>query len=260
MPVIYGRWLNTADMELHTNAVVLGEGIAKQYAYLPGETRTIRLNGHNFGVVGVLGAVPLTPTLNNAAFVTEWSAKHVLGANGRPNELYIRTVPGTTTATAKVIPTAINLGGSVSSSTKVPSDALQAAAQANKTLQQVALMAGILALIVGGIGIANVMSISVIQRSAEIGIRRAVGHSRSKIAAQFLLESLFVGILGGLLGAVVGVGVVYGVSALAGWVTVINYAQIPIWMGLALLVSVTAGLYPSIKAARLEPLETLRLG
>ncbi len=159
-----------------------------------------------------------------------------------------------------MIPTAINLGGPAQSSTQIPSDVLQAQAQANKTLQQVALLAGLLALTVGGIGIANVMSISVIQRSPEIGIRRAVGHSRSKIGAQFLLESLFVGVLGGLVGAVLGIAVVYSVSAFAGWVVVIDYAQIPIWMGLALLVSITAGLYPSIKAARLEPLETLRLG
>ena len=123
-----------------------------------------------------------------------------------------------------------------------------------------ALLAGLLALTVGGIGIANVMSISVIQRSSEIGIRRAVGHSRSTIGAQFLLEALFVGLLGGLIGAVLGVAVVYGVSALAGWTVEIAYRQIPIWMGLALLVAVVAGLYPSIKAARLEPLETLRLG
>ena len=118
-------------------------------------------------------------------------------------------------------------------STKVPSDVLQAASQADKTLQQTALFAGLLALAVGGLGIANVMSISVIQRSSEIGIRRAVGHSRSKIGSQFLL---------------------------ANWVVVIAYQKIPIWMALALFVSVAAGLYPSIKAARLEPLETLRLG
>jgi len=114
---------------------------------------------------------------------------------------------------------------------------------------------------VGGLGIANVMSISVVQRSAEIGIRRAVGHSRSTIGTQFLLESsTFVGLLGGSLGAAIGVGVVYLVSFFEHWVVEIGYAQIPLWMGLALLVSVLAGLYPSIKAARLQPLETLRLG
>ncbi len=260
VPLLDGRWLDPADTRLHLRSVVLGSGIAKQYGYLPGETRTILLNGAAFGVVGVLGPVALDPTLDNAAFVTQWAAKHVFGTNGKPNELYVRSTPNATQATANAIPTAIALGGDNQVSTQIPSDVLQAAAQANKTLQKVALLAGLLALTVGGIGIANVMSISVIQRSAEIGIRRAVGHNRAKIGAQFLLESLFVGVLGGIVGAVIGVGVVYAVSAVSGWVVVIDYAEIPIWMGLALLVSVAAGLYPSIKASRLEPLETLRLG
>lgn len=260
VPMVDGRWLDTADSRLHLRSVVLGEGIARQYGYLPGETRTIRLSNTNFGVVGVLGPVALDPTLDNAAFVTQWAAKHLLGTNGKPNQLYVRAVPGTTQQTANALPTAVALGSSTQVSTQIPTDVLQAAAQANKTLQQVALLAGLLALTVGGIGIANVMSISVIQRSSEIGIRRAVGHSRSKIGAQFLLEALFVGVLGGLIGAFLGVAVVYAVSALAGWVVVIAYREIPIWMGLALLVAVVAGLYPSIKAARLEPLETLRLG
>jgi putative ABC transport system permease protein len=240
--------------------VVLGSGIAKQYGYLPGETRTIELNKTNFGVVGVLASVPLDPDLDNAVFITQWAAVHVFHTNGHPNQLYIRSAPGMTQQTANALPVAISLGGPDQVSTQVPSNVLQAQAQANKTLQEVALFAGLLALTVGGLGIANVMSISVIQRSSEIGIRRAVGHSRSKIAFQFLLESLFVGLLGGLLGAAMGIAIVYAVSAAAGWVTVISYADIPIWMGLALLVAIIAGLFPSIKAARLEPLETLRLG
>jgi len=260
VPMLDGRWLDSADSRLHTASVVLGAGIAKQYAYLRGEDRTIILNNQNFGVVGVLGSVALDPDLDNAVFMTQWSAKHDFATNGDPNQLYVRAKPGTTQETANAIPLAISLGGTDQTSTQVPSDVLQAASQADKTLQQTALFAGLLALAVGGLGIANVMSISVIQRSSEIGIRRAVGHSRSKIASQFLLESLFVGIFGGLLGAAVGVGVVYLVSAFAHWVVVIAYSKIPIWMSLALLVSVAAGLYPSIKAARLEPLETLRLG
>ena len=260
VPLIDGRWLNASDNKLHIRSVVLGSGLAKQYAYLRGEPRTIRLNDTNFGVVGVLGTVALDPDLDNAVFVTQWAAKHEFATDGKPNQLYVRSKPGDTQQTADAIPTAINLGGPDQVSTKVPSDVLKAASQADKTLQQTALFAGLLALSVGGLGIANVMSISVIQRSSEIGIRRAVGHSRSKIGLQFLLESLFVGVLGGILGAALGVGVVYLVSALADWVVVIDYNRIPIWMGLALAVSVIAGLYPSIKAARLEPLETLRLG
>ncbi len=260
VPMIAGRWLNTADTSLHTASAVIGAGLAKQYGYLRGEHRTIRLNDTNFGVVGVLGNVALDPDLDNAVFITQWAAKHDFATDGKPNQLYIRSKTGTTQATADAVPTAINLGGPDQVSTKVPSDVLQAASQADKTLQQTALFAGLLALAVGGLGIANVMSISVIQRSSEIGIRRAVGHSRSKIGAQFLLESLFVGVLGGILGAALGIGVVYLVSSFANWVVVIAYKKIPIWMALALLVSVGAGLYPSIKAARLEPLETLRLG
>jgi putative ABC transport system permease protein len=260
VPMIDGRWLSKADSELHARSVVLGAGLARQYAFLRGENRTIRLNDINYGVIGVLGPVALDPDLDNAVFITQWAAKHDFSTDGKPNQLYVRSKTGDTQATADAIPTAINLGGPDQVSTKVPSDVLQAASQADKTLQQTALFAGLLALSVGGLGIANVMSISVIQRSSEIGIRRAVGHSRSKIGLQFLLESLFVGVLGGILGAAVGVGVVYLVSAFAHWVVVIAYSKIPIWMGLALVVSVIAGFYPSIKAARLEPLETLRLG
>ena len=260
VPLLDGRWLDRADTDQHFLSVVIGSGLAQKYAYFPGETRTIRLNTTNFGVVGELGPVPLDPELDNAVFVTQWAAKHVFGTDGKPNQLYVRASPGTTQETANAIPKAISLGGPDQTSTNVPSDVLQAASQADKTLQQVALFAGLLALAVGGLGIANVMSISVIQRSSEIGIRRAVGHSRAKIGGQFVLESLFVGLLGGLLGAALGVGIVYLVSAFANWIVEIAYSRIPIWMGLALLVSVAAGLYPSIKAARLEPLETLRLG
>ena len=260
VPLIDGRWLNTADTSLHTRSAVLGADLAQQYGYLRGENRTIQLNGINYAVVGVLGSVALDPNLDDAVFITQWQAKHDFATDGKPNQLYVRSKTGDTQETADAIPTAISLGGTQQTSTNVPSDVLQAASQANKTLQQTALFAGLLALSVGGLGIANVMSISVIQRSSEIGIRRAVGHSRTKIGLQFLLESLFVGVFGGLLGAAVGVGVIYLVSAFAHWVVVVAYSRIPIWMSLALVVSVVAGLYPSIKAARLEPLETLRLG
>jgi putative ABC transport system permease protein len=244
----------------HARAVVIGEGLAKEYGVIPGEIRTLRLNNVDYGVVGVLGSVALDPSLDNAVFVTQWGAKHDFGTEGKPTKLYVRAAGGETEATSRAIPTAINLGGPDSVSTKIPSDALAASAQADETLQQTAVFAGILALAVGGIGIANVMSISVIQRSTEIGIRRALGHTRSTIALQFLLEALFIGILGGLAGVFVGVAVVYLVSALAGWTVVIDWGRMPLWVGLAVAVSVAAGLYPSGKAARLEPLETLRLG
>ena len=260
VPMRSGRWLRTSDRKNHARAVVIGAGLADQYGVVPGEIRTITLNGIDYGVIGVLDRVALDPNLDNAVFVTQWAAHHDFATAGEPTKLYIRAKPGTTTTTNDAIPTAITLGGTDSVTTKIPSDALQASAQADSTLQQTALFAGILALAVGGLGIANVMSISVIQRSSEIGIRRALGSTRSLIGFQFLLEALFVGILGGVIGAIVGVGVVYLVSGIADWVVVIDYSRMPLWIGLAVGVSVMAGLYPSVKAARLEPLETLRLG
>jgi putative ABC transport system permease protein len=255
-----GRWLNRVDAAGGSRAAVLGAALAHEYGFVPGEIRTIRLSDHDYGVVGVLDDVPLDPSLDNAVFVTQWAAEHDFDTEGKPSRLYIRAVEGTTQATADAVPTAVSLGGPDEVSTDVPTDVLAASARADKTLQQTALFAGLLALAVGGLGIANVMSISVIQRSSEIGIRRAVGHTRARVASQFLLEALFVGVLGGVVGAAVGVGVVYGISAVAGWVVVVSYGRIPIWMGLALAVSLVAGLAPSVKAARMEPLETLRLG
>ena len=260
VPLRSGRWLRPSDRQTRSRAVVIGAGLADQYGVVPGEIRTITLNGIDYGVVGVLDRVALDPNLDNAAFITQYSAKHDFATEGAPTKMYVRAVSGATQETTDALPTAIALGGTNQVSTKIPSDALQASAQADETLQQTALFAGILALAVGGLGIANVMSISVIQRSSEIGIRRALGTTRSLIALQFLLEALFVGILGGVIGAFVGVGVVYLVSGFAGWVVVVDYGKMPLWIGLAVGVSVVAGLYPSVKAARLEPLETLRLG
>jgi putative ABC transport system permease protein len=260
VPLLSGRWLSQADIDDEARAVVLGSGLAYEYGYLDGEIRTIRLDDKDYGVVGVLGSVALDPGLDNAVFVTQWAAEEDFGTDGLANKMYVRSTPGDTADTALSIPTAVALGGTDEVTVEVPTDILEASAQADKTLQQTALFAGLLALAVGGLGIANVMSISVIQRSAEIGIRRAVGHTRAIVGTQFLLEALFIGLLGGFVGAALGVAVVYGISSLAGWVVVIAYARIPIWMALALAVSVGAGLFPSIKAARLEPLETLRLG
>jgi putative ABC transport system permease protein len=204
--------------------------------------------------------VELRPELNDAAFISPAAAERDFVDDQNPNRLFVTAKAGKTTLTQEALPTAVVLGGTEEVTVSVPSEALRAQAEADKTVQRTAFFAGVLALLLGAVGIANVMSISVIQRSGEIGIRRALGHTRSLIAGQFLLEAIAVGILGGVCGAALGVAIVAVVSKLLDWTMILQYPLLPLWIAIAVVVSTLAGLYPAMKAARLEPLETLRLG
>ncbi|MEY3033776.1 MAG: hypothetical protein RLZ86_398, partial [Actinomycetota bacterium] len=177
-----------------------------------------------------------------------------------PNKLYVRCETGTEDLTAEALSIAVGLGGPTQISSEIKSEALELAAESDRQLQLIVVSMGLLAIVVGGLGIANVMSISVIQRSAEIGIRRALGHTRRIIALQFLLEAVVVGVVGGVLGVLLGMFAIFvGVTA-AGWVFVMAGWLAPAGVALAVIISVLAGSYPAVRAARLEPLETLRLG
>jgi putative ABC transport system permease protein len=240
--------------------VVIGEDLANDYQYLPGEIRTIDINGQIYGVVGIIENVDLVPKLDTAVIIPKAAAEEDFDVEPNPTTLYVRAVEGAVDSTADALPVAINLGGDEGVTVAVPSDLLEAQGAVDTTLRNVLFLMGGLALLVGGVGIANVMSISVIQRSGEIGIRRALGHTKGTIAFQFVLEALFVGVLGGIAGVVAGIGVIYLVSAVLNWIATLNIPLFLVAGGMALIVSVVAGLYPAWKAAKLEPLETLRLG
>ena len=260
--LVSGRWLDTFDESSGARVAVIGQSLAREFSYLPGESRTIELDGHPFAVVGVLERVPLEPGFDNAVFVPFRTAgDDFLGDDEvDPNKLYVRSTEGTEDLTAQALSVAIGLGGPDEISSEIKSEALELAAQSDRQLQLIVVSMGLLAIVVGGLGIANVMSISVIQRSAEIGIRRALGHTRRIIALQFLLEAIAVGIVGGIFGVLLGMLAIFvGVSA-AGWVFVMAGWLAPAGVALAVVISVLAGSYPAVRAARLEPLETLRLG
>lgn len=261
VPLVSGRWLNEFDEESSSRTAVIGVGLAREFDYLPGEVRSILLNGFEYAVVGVLSEVELEPAFNNAVFVP-FAAADVDFVDGDilPNKLYVRAREGTEDATAEALKVAVNLGGPDEVQTELKSEALELASQSDRQLQLIVVAMGLLAIIVGGIGIANVMSISVIQRSSEIGIRRALGHTRSTIAWQFIFEAVVVGVLGGILGVTVGVLSIGVGVALAGWVFTLQPFLVPAGIALAVVISVVAGLYPAVRASRLEPLETLRLG
>jgi putative ABC transport system permease protein len=261
VPLVSGRWLNAVDNSKHTRAAVIGVGLAREIEYLKSESRTISLDGIPYGVVGVLSNVELDPSLDNAVFVSFADAdRDFVDDDIEPNKLFVRSANGAEKDTAEALRTAISLGGTKEVATEIKSEALELAAQSDRQLQLIVVSMGLLAIIVGGIGIANVMSISVIQRSTEIGIRRALGHTRKIIAGQFLLEATAVGLIGGILGVALGaVAILVGVW-IAGWVFTLAQWLPVMGIILAIAVSVIAGLYPAARAARLEPLETLRLG
>jgi putative ABC transport system permease protein len=272
-----GRWLNDFDYTTGARVAVIGLDVANEFEYRAGTNRTIQISGLDYGIVGVYAPVKLVTNFNTAVLIPPLTADNDFDVGLETNTLYVRADPTRVVEVEEALPVAINLGGSDEVNTSVPSDALEAAAAADSTLQVIVASMGILALVVGGVGIANVMSISVIQRSAEIGIRRALGHGRALIAWQFLLEAVAVGFFGGLGGLALGVVIVIYASHIAGWTYVLEpvlvvggyefpseFLGVPtiyaLGMGAALFTSVVAGLYPSVKAARLEPLETLRLG
>ncbi len=261
--MLWGRWLNTWDNQPRHRTVVLGSDTAEQFAVLPGEVRSILIDGRVYGVAGVLSEVVLVPSYNLSVFISPIAAEDDFANEGGPTEAILRIADGETLreSDAAFLNTVLTYGGpgGIDPPT-VPTDELEATASVDETLRTVVLLMGGLSLLVGGLGIANVMSISVLQRSAEIGIRRAVGHTRARIAAQFLSEAAAVGFLGGVLGALLGAGVVAVGADWRNWTMVL---PVEVLIGAAILsvvVAIVAGLIPAVKAARLEPLQTLRLG
>jgi putative ABC transport system permease protein len=139
-----------------------------------------------------------------------------------------------------------------------PSDALAARAAAKSAFTALFLGLGAVALLVGGVGIANVMVISVLERRSEIGLRRALGATRRHISAQFLTESLMLAVLGGVAGAALGAAVTAAYALSRGWPTVVPPLALGGALAAALGIGAVAGLYPALRAARLPPTEALR--
>ncbi|EAX48088.1 protein of unknown function DUF214 [Thermosinus carboxydivorans Nor1] len=134
-------------------------------------------------------------------------------------------------------------------------------ATAEETTRTITLLLGNIAaisLLVGGIGIMNIMLVSVTERTREIGIRKALGATYRNILLQFLIEAVIIGVTGGLIGIAVGIGGVYVISVLAEWNTVISFAAIFMAFGFSVLVGLFFGIYPARKAALLDPIEALR--
>jgi putative ABC transport system permease protein len=253
----HGTFLNAATA--HFPAVVLGAEAAKLLGIniLAAPTQ-VWIGGHWFTVVGILKPVELVTQMDNMAFIGFPIAAQYFGFDGHPTELYVRSVPSQVNEVAAVLPATVNPPDPSTVQVSQPSDVLKAQVAAKGAYNGLLLGLGAVALLVGGVGIANVMVISVLERRSEIGLRRALGATRRHVAEQFLAEALLLSVLGGIAGTIIG-GVATAIYAVSQhWSVQIPALAIYGGIGAALAIGAIAGLYPSMRAARLSPTEALR--
>jgi putative ABC transport system permease protein len=252
-----GTFLNGATV--HFPAVVLGAEAASLLGInsLANPTQ-VWIGGHGFTVVGILNPVELVSPMDSMAFIGFPIAERYFGFDGHPTGLYVRSLPSLVNAVAAVLPATVSPANPSVVSISFPSDILKAEVAAKGAYNGLLLGLGAVALLVGGVGIANVMVISVLERRSEIGLRRALGASRRHVAEQFLAEALLLSVLGGAVGTVIGgaATAIYAVSQ--HWSVQIPAVALYGGVGSALVIGAIAGLYPSMRAAHLSPTESLR--
>ncbi len=254
VPVVSGTWLTPA-LERYP-ATVLGAAAARRLGVRGGGQ--VYLAGHWFTVLGVLGPATLDASIDTAALVGFPVARERLGFDGALTKVYQRCADGAVNAVQNNLARAANPEHPEEVTVSRPSDALLARAAATRVYADLFVGLGAVALLVGGLGVANVMAIAVLERRGEIGLRRALGATRAHIRRQFLLESVLLAALGGAVGLLGGAGIVAGYALNRGWPPVLPLSAFGVAALGSLLAGGLAGSYPAARAARMAPTEALR--
>ena len=234
---------------------VLGSDAA---AHLGRTGRRIWVGGHWLTVAGVLQPLPLAPEINRSVLIGFSTAAVLFSYDGHPSRIYLRAATGRVAEAAERLARTANPANPSAVEVSRPSDALTARLAVARSGTELFLGLGAVALLVGAIGIANVMVIAVLERRNEIGLRRALGARRRHIGLQFLAESVLLAFVGGALGAIVGAAITFVAAQGQQWTPTVP--PLALWGGpaAAVLIGAIAGLYPAIRAARLAPTDALR--
>jgi putative ABC transport system permease protein len=255
--VAQGRFLNAATARLPV--VVLGATAAERLGIgriYPGER--VWLGGQWFYVAGILTPAALAPEIDSSALVGFGAAARYLGFDGHATTVYVRSETSQVDAVQSVLAATANPQAPNEVNVSQPSAALEARAAAQGALNGLFLGLGAVSLLVGAVGVANIMVISVLERRSEIGLRRALGATKGHIRTQFLAEAVLLALLGGAVGIAAGAIATAVYATTKHWAVVVPTVAWAGGFGAALAIGAIAGLLPALRAARLSPTEALR--
>lgn len=239
--------------------VVLGAEAAERLGITSVDNRpAVWLGDRWFTVIGILDRIPLATDVDRSALIGYPIAEEVFAIDEAPSSIAVRTDPESVNAVRAVLDETANPQAPAEVQVSRPSDALEARAKADEALTALLLGLGAVALLVGGIGIANVLVISVLERRTEIGIRRALGATRRHVRLQFLVEAVLLAAVGGIGGVVLGSVVTAGYARSREWTVAVPVTALAGGVVVALAVGAVAGLYPAARAARLAPADAVR--
>jgi putative ABC transport system permease protein len=252
-----GTWLNPATERFP--AVVLGSGTAERLGIgAAGPDTQVVIDGVRFTVIGILEPAQLAAELDSAALIGWPAATEWLDFDEHATTVYTRSDEASLTSVQAVLAATANPSAPNEVDVSRPSDALAAKQATSQAFAGLLLGVGAVALLVGGVGVANTMVISVLERRPEIGLRRALGATRGQIRTQFLAESLLLSALGGAGGVLIGAAVTACYATYKTWPVVVPPWALAGGVAATLLIGAIAGLYPATKAARLSPTEALQ--